>query len=264
VRVFAVANQKGGVGKTTTTVNLAAPLATAGRKTLVLDLDPHGSLSSYFGYNPDSEKRSSYQLFQNSSVDPSSLIVSTNIDELDLMPANSALATLDRQLSVKEGQGLIVVEALKALEEEYAYVFIDCPPVLGVLMVNALASCERLVIPVQSEFLALKGLERMIRTLNMITQARGSKLPYAVVPTMYDRRTRVARESLESLKESYPYNIWPEVIPVDTNFRVASSQGVPLTVMRPRSRGSLAYRRLLTYLLRLSYEQEQKTAAEVA
>jgi len=260
VRVFAVANQKGGVGKTTTTINLAAPLASAGRKILVLDLDPHGSLTSYLGYDPDFEEKSTYQLFQRSAPDPHSLIVSTRFTNLDLMAANSALATLDRQLGIKEGQGLTVVDALKKVSKDYAYVFIDCPPVLGVLMVNALAACERLVIPVQSEFLALKGLERMIRTLNMITQARGTTLPYLVVPTMYDRRIRVARESLEVLHDTYPYNLWNEVIPVDTLFREASSRGTPLTVLRPRSRGSIAYRRLLTYLLRLTYEEERKAA----
>ena len=176
------------------------------------------------------------------------------------MAASSALATLDRQLGVKEGQGLTVVEALKKISDEYAYVFIDCPPVLGVLMVNALAACERLMIPVQAEFLALKGLERMIHTLNMITQARGTTLPYLVVPTMYDRRIRAGRESLDILRDTYPYNLWDEVIPVDTLFREASSKGSPLTVLRPRSRGSLAYRRLLTYILRLTYEDERKAA----
>ena len=260
MRVFAVANQKGGVGKTTTTINLAAPLASAGRKILLLDLDPHGSLTSYLGYDPDFVEKSTYQLFQKSAPDPKSLIVSTRFPNMDLMAANSALATLDRQLGVKEGQGLAVVEALKKVSDEYAYVFIDCPPVLGVLMVNALAACERLVIPVQSEFLALKGLERMIHTLNMITQARGSTLPYVVVPTMYDRRIRAARESLDVLRETYPYNLWDEVIPVDTLFREASSKGTPLTTLRPRSRGSIAYRRLLTFLLRLTYEDERKAA----
>ena len=260
MRVFAVANQKGGVGKTTTTINLAAPLAVAGRKILVMDLDPHGSLTNYLGYNPEFEESSTYQLFQPSAPDPRTLILPTRIPNLDLMAANTALATLDRQLGVKEGQGLTVVEALKKVSHDYAYVFIDCPPILGVLMVNALAACERLTIPVQTEFLALKGLKGMIRTLNMITRARGSKLPYLIVPTMYDHQVQDARESLAQLQDSYPYNLWDEVIPVDTEFRDASTRGLPLTVMNPRSRGSKAYMRLLQTLLRLTYEDEQKSA----
>lgn len=258
MRVFAIANQKGGVGKTTTTINLAAPLAAAGRKILVLDLDPHGSLTSYLGYDPDSVKKSTYQLFQSSAPDPKSLILPTHIPNLDLMAANSALATLDRQLGIKDGQGLTVVDALKTLNDEYAYVFIDCPPVLGVLMVNALAACERLAIPVQSEFLALKGLERMIHTLKMVTNSCGKALPYLVVPTMYDRRTFVARQSLDVLRETYPYNLWDEVIPMDTQFKVDSGEGMPLTVTHPASRGSIAYRRLLTFLLRQTYEDDKK------
>jgi len=260
VRVFAVANQKGGVGKTTTTVNTSAPLAVAGRRTLLLDLDPHGSLTSYFGYDPDSVKQSTYHLFQTNAPAAESMIVSTGIENLDLMPANSALATLDRQLGVQEGMGLVIVEALASLSDKYAYVFIDCPPVLGVLMVNALAACERLMIPVQSEFLALKGLERMIRTLNMITHASGNKLPYLIVPTMFDKRTRAARESLLSLKETYPYNIWDDVIPVDTRFRDASKLGMPLTMLNPAARGAKAYRQLLTSLLRKTHEDEMAKA----
>jgi len=263
VRVFAVANQKGGVGKTTSTVNLAAPLAIAGRPVLILDLDPHGSLSSYFGFNPDNVKKSSYQLFQDATNDPLDYIERTNINRLDIMPASSALATLDRQLGVREGKGLVIVDALQKLKQHYAYVFIDCPPVLGVLMVNALAACERLIIPVQTEFLALKGLERMIHTLNMITTAKGTKLPYTIVPTMFDKRTKVARESLTLLRDTYPYNIWDGVIPVDTTFRVASQKGIPMATMNPRSKGSMAYRQLLTSLLRITYEYEQKST-EVA
>ncbi|MDH3326670.1 MAG: ParA family protein [Gammaproteobacteria bacterium] len=267
MRVFAVANQKGGVGKTTTTVNTSAPLAAAGRRTLLLDLDPHGSLTSYFGYDPDSVKKSTYHLFQTDAPDPSKMIVQTSVKNLDLMPANSALATLDRQLGVQEGKGLVIVDALAKLKDKYSYVFIDCPPILGVLMVNALAACERLVVPVQAEFLSLKGLERMIRTLNMITQARGHKLPYLIVPTMFDKRTRAARESLTSLRETYPYNIWDEVIPIDTRFRDASKLGYPLTMLNPGARGAKSYRQLLTALLRKTHEDElarAKINSEVA
>ena len=261
MRVFAVANQKGGVGKTTTTVNLAAPLAVAGRSTLILDLDPHGSLSSYFGFDPDIADKSTYRLFQNNNEDPFSLIKNTGVERLDIIPAHSALATLDRQLGAKEGKGLVIVNALEKLRKRYAYVFIDCPPVLGVLMVNALAACERLMIPVQSEFLALKGLEGMVRTLNMITSAKGTSLPYTIVPTMYDQDVDVARDSLQMLKDIYPYNIWDDVIPYDTQFKIASEKGVPLAVLNPRSQGSIAYRKLLTTLLRITYEQDQKTSA---
>lgn len=263
MRVFAVANQKGGVGKTTTTVNLAAPLAIAGRRTLILDLDPHGSLSSYFGFDPDSDGNNTYQLFFNDHSDPASLIENTGFERLDIIPANSALATLDRQLGMKEGKGLVVSNALDKLRKQYAYVFIDCPPVLGVLMVNALAACERLMIPVQSEFLAFKGLERMVKTLRMITSARGTSLPYTIVPTMFDPDIEFARESLQMLRDTYPYNIWNNVIPLDNEFRVASERGLPLAAMKPGSSGAIAYRKLLTALLQITHEQDKKVSSVV-
>ncbi len=262
MRVFAVANQKGGVGKTTTTVNISAPLAFAGRRCLLVDMDPHGSLSNYFGFAPESVGSSTYQLFLNEAPDPKDLIVETAIDKLDLMPASPALATLDRQLSVKEGKGLVVVDALAQLNKKYAYVFIDCPPVLGVLMVNALAACERLIIPVQCEFLAIKGLMQMVRTLAMVNHARGSDLPFTIIPTMFDSTLKTAVESYATLKDSYPYNLWDKTIPFDPSFREASERGMPLTLLNPRAAGAIAYHQLLTSLLRITYEYEQKTLSE--
>jgi len=262
VKVWAIANQKGGVGKTTTTVNLAGLLAAAGRKTLVIDLDPHGSMSTYFGINPDTIERSTYQLFQEKSPPVSALIHDTGVSNLSILPASAAMVTLDRQLGVQEGKGLVVYDALQSVIDDYAHVLIDCPPVLGVLMVNALAAAQRLLVPVQTEFLALKGLERMVRTLKMIAQARGNALPYTVVPTMYDRRTRAARESLQTLRDTYPYNIWDHVIPVDTRFREASMRGKPLCLLSPGSHGAMAYRRLLMSVLMMRDEPMQRRHAK--
>ncbi len=249
MNVWAVANQKGGVGKTTTTVNLAGLLAAAGRETLVVDLDPHGSLTTYLGFDPDTIEGSVYQLYQRGPDCVGGVVRETTIKHLSLMPASSAMATLDRQLGAEEGKGLVLAAALRRVRERFQYVLIDCPPLLGVLMVNALAASERLLIPVQTEFLALKGLERMVRTLNMITQARGNALPYTIIPTMYDQRTRAAQESLRVLRDTYPYNIWEHVIPVDTRFREASRRGKPLTLLSTRSRGAIAYRKLLMHLI---------------
>jgi chromosome partitioning protein len=263
MKVWAIANQKGGVGKTTTTVNLAGLLSAAGRKTLVIDLDPHGSMSTYLGVNPDKIERSSYQLFQANAPHPRALIHETKVENLSLLPASAAMVTLDRQLGTQEGKGLVVHDAVQSLIGDYAHVLIDCPPVLGVLMVNAMAAAQRLLIPVQTEFLALKGLEHMIRTLGMINHARGEALPYTIIPTMYDQRTRAGRESWQSLKDSYPYNMWEHVIPVDTQFREASRLGKPLCLLNPRSRGAMAYRRLLMSLLMSQDEpMTPATAAE--
>lgn len=250
-----MANQKGGVGKTTTSVSLAGLLAGSGRPTLLVDLDPHGSLTSYFGYDPDALTKSVYWIFQKKGRAPEELLLATGIDGLSLLPASTALATLDRQLGSEEGKGLMLLKALDALSDRFDYVLIDCPPVLGVLMVNALAACERLIIPVQTEFLALKGLERILKTISMITRALKRSLPYVIVPTMFDRRTRAGLDSLRQLHESYPDNIWDGVIPIDTQFREASRAQVPLTLMNQNARGTVAYQDLLAALMEAPAEE---------
>ncbi len=252
MKVWTVANQKGGVGKTTTAVSLGGLLATWGFKTLLVDIDPHGSLTSYFRYDPDMLEESAYSLFQavaeKRPIDPASIICETGTEGLDLLPASVALATLDRQAGRLEGMGLILKNALDKLSGRYDYVVIDCPPMLGVLMVNALAACERLIIPVQTEFLALKGLERMLNTLKMILKARKTDLSYIIVPTMFDKRTRASVSSLGTLRENWPNELWDGVIPIDTKFREASRAGIPPAVFDPRARGASAYMALLETL----------------
>lgn len=253
MKIWAVANQKGGVGKTTTAVNLAGHLVKQGLRVLLVDMDPHGSMTSYFGLDPDFQEKSVYQLFQGSRTTPAipahEILHETGIDGLQFLPSSTALATLDRQLGTQEGKGLVMANALAQLDQEFDYALMDCPPLLGILMVNALAACEHLLLPVQTEFLAIKGLERMMRTLKMIRRARSNTFEYTIVPTMFDRRTRAAFDSLKTLREQYGDDLWESVIPIDTKFREASKQGLPLSIMLPSARGSKAYEALLASLL---------------
>ena len=254
MKVWTVANQKGGVGKTTTTVALGGLLAAWGLRTCLIDIDPHGSLTSYFRYDPDSLEESSYNLFkavaEKRPPAPLSLVYQTGTEGLDLIPASVALATLDRQSGRLTGMGLVLQRAVDILRHHYDYVLIDCPPVLGVLLINALAACDHLVVPVQTEFLAIKGLERMQHTLAMIGKSRPTPLPYTVVPTFFDKRTRASRDGLTILQRNHGESLWPGTIPIDTRLREASRAGLPPAVFDPRSRAVQAYTELLEYLRR--------------
>jgi chromosome partitioning protein len=219
-------------------------------------------MTSYFRYDPESLEDSTYSIFkakkEQRTIDPASLLCDTGTEGLELFPASVALATLDRQAGGLEGMGLVLQQALATLKDRFDYILMDCPPMLGVLMVNALAACEHLIIPVQTEFLALKGLERMLHTLDMILRARAEPLNYTIVPTMFDRRTNASIDSLQMLQETYEESLWNEVIPVDTNFREASRAGVPASICFPNTHGVIAYTKLLRFLQQAEGSGEQR------
>ncbi|MFP8965896.1 ParA family protein [Pokkaliibacter sp. CJK22405] len=253
MRVWAVSNQKGGVGKTTTVVTLAGLLADMGKSVLLVDLDPHGSLTSYFRYDPDQLGGSVYDLFKSSeqldSGLASQLLLDTSHQRIKLIGASTAMATLERQAMAQEGMGLVVSKALATLWDDFEYVIIDSPPVLGVLMVNAMAACERLIVPVQTEYLAIKGLERMLKTLLLVNKSRKRPLPFTILPTFYDRRTQASVQSLRLIRNSFPDHVSNAVVPVDTKFRNASSAGIVPSEVDAGSRGVRAYNMLLKSLL---------------
>ncbi|MBU2869930.1 ParA family protein [Colwellia sp. E2M01] len=248
--VWTVANQKGGVGKTTTTISIAGILAEQGHRVLLVDTDPHASLSYYFGIESEDLDLSVYELFSQVSSREQILqtLCPTKYPNIDILPATMGLATLDRSMGAKGGMGLVLKKAMQKVADCYDYILIDCPPVLGVLMVNALAAADRIIIPVQTEFLALKGLDRMIKTMELMQGEQTEKFQYTIVPTMFDKRTKASILAFKKLQEIYTNKIWPGVVPVDTNLRNASSaQQVP-SDFAPISRGTLAYKSLLSFL----------------
>lgn len=207
MRIWSIANQKGGVGKTTSVVSLGGLLAERGARVLLIDLDPHGSLTSYFRYDPDSLDTSIYNLFFNQRCKDLNYIKQvvrpTTHQNVDLLPATTSLATLERQISGQDGMGLVLAKTLAQVWDDYDYALMDTPPILGVLLVNALAACQRLVIPTQTEHLALKGLERMVHTLKMVMTSQDRQLPYTIVPTLFDRRTQASIITLKEMRQLY-------------------------------------------------------------
>ena len=252
MRVWATANQKGGVGKTTTVVGLGGLLAERGHRVLMVDLDPHGSLTSYFGGNPDDIEYSTYNFFLHKGeipIDlPDRIRIKTQKPDLYLWPASTLLATVERRMSSQSGMGLVVAKALKQQWDDYDYVLIDTPPILGILMINALAACQRILLPVQTEHLAIKGLERMMRTLTIVMKSQGRQLDYLVVPTMFDRRTHSSTQSLRILRNTHEDCIWSSAIPVDTKLRDASKAGIAPSDYDRNGRAVKAYRSLLKHL----------------
>jgi len=262
VHIWTVANQKGGVGKTTTSVALGGLAAAAGKRVLLLDLDPHGSLSVYFRQNPDTLTESSFTLFdQRDRINYNmveKLILPTPFSNISVIPASTPLATLERR-AVGDGMGLVISRALGAVASDYDLAIIDCPPQLGVLMINAIAACTQLVIPVQTEFLAIKGLERILHTLQMMTKSRKQQFLYHIVATIYDRRTQASVSSLRTIRNDFGASVWGGKIPIDTRLRDASKAGVPPNLFDANSRGVVAYRALYEHVL--AGESDLKMAA---
>lgn len=251
--IWTIANQKGGVGKTTTTVSLGGLLAERGHRVLFIDLDPHASLTYYFGIDSEELEQSAFDiLLAGPDVDRETVqgaIQHTKFENIDVLPATMALATLDRKLGGKSGMGLVLRKALRKLRMDYDYVLIDVPPVLGVLMVNALAACRRVIVPVQCETLALKGLDRMLQTLDLVKVSLRQDHQVTIVPTMYDKRTKASLDAYRQLAKQHGNKVWSGMIPIDTKFRDASAAQTPPSMYMAKARGVVAYTQLLTLLM---------------
>ena len=240
MEVITVANQKGGVGKTTTSISLADQLARKGAKVLMLDLDPQGSLTAYFQLDPDAVENTVYQIFtEDQTLSPTD----TGFDNLSIIPASSALANLEKRADSLKGKGLMLKSWLGTLRG-FDYVVLDTPPALGMLMINALVACDQLVIPVQTDHLALKGLERMVKVIDMLANS-GRVIPYQVLPTMFDQRTNASLRALQVVESTYEEHFDGQLIPIDTKFREASRLGVPPSFLFAASHGVQAYRNVV-------------------
>ena len=239
-RVYALANQKGGVGKTTTAINMAACVAEAGTPVLLIDRDPQANATTGLGYRPDDLEGSSYDLLHGRALDE--VLVETDVDNLWLVPSHPDLAAAQVELSQND---TLLRDLLADTGERFPYVFVDCPPSLGLLTVNALSAANRLIVPVQCEYYALEGLAQLLQSVELVRTRLNPRLGVTgVLLTMFDGRTRLSSDVATEVREHFGNLVFDTVVPRSVRLAEAPSHGVPITRYDSRSAGADAYYRV--------------------
>ena len=243
-RVIAVANQKGGVGKTTTAINLSACLAEKGQKVLAIDMDPQGNMTSGLGIDKDEVEKNIYDLMiSQAGVDE--VLQKEAIENLDVIPTSIDLSAAEIELIGVDDKEFIIRNAIAPIKDNYDYIIIDCPPSLNMLTINALTAATSVLVPIQCEYYALEGLSQLIHTIDLVKDRLNNDLEIeGVVFTMYDARTNLSLQVVENVKENLQQNIYKPIIPRNVRLAEAPSYGQPITLYDPRSTGAEAYRLL--------------------
>ena len=243
-RIIAVANQKGGVGKTTTSINLAACLAEKGKKVLAVDMDPQGNLTSGLGVDKDSVEKSIYELIIG-DVDIKEVINKEVLENLDIIPTSIDLSAAEIELIGVDDKEYILRNAIDQVKDQYDFVIIDCPPSLSMLTINAMTTADSVIVPIQCEYYALEGLSQLIHTVELVKDRLKSKLEIeGVVFTMYDARTNLSLQVVENVKDNLQQNIYKTIIPRNIRLAEAPSYGLPINKYDPKSTGAESYMRL--------------------
>ena len=249
-RVIAVANQKGGVGKTTTTINLGAALAETGRRVLLIDFDPQGALSVGLGVNPHELDLTIYNLLMQRDVSIDEVLLKTAVPGLDLLPGNIDLSAAEVQLVGEVAREQILARVLRPIIDEYDVILIDCQPSLGLLTVNALTAAHGVIIPLECEFFAMRGVALLVETIEKITDRLNPRLQVdGILPTMYDGRTLHSREVVESVVAHFGDQVLHTVISRTVKFPDATLAAEPITSYASTHPGAAAYRQLARELI---------------
>ena len=254
-RVIAIANQKGGVGKTTTAINLSACLADLGKKVLALDLDPQGNMTSGLGVDKDEIERSVYDLIiGNAGIEE--CICKNVLDNLDVLPSNIDLSAAEIEMIGVENKEFILKNEMEKIKDDYDFVIIDCPPALSMLTINAMTTADSVLVPIQCEYYALEGLTQLIHTIELVQERLNCSLQIeGVVFTMYDARTNLSLHVVENVKDNLNQNIYKTIIPRNIRLAEAPSYGMPINMYDPKSAGAESYMQLADEVIRKGEEE---------
>lgn len=244
-RVIAIANQKGGVGKTTTAINLSACLAEQGKKVLVIDLDPQGNTTSGLGLDKDALENTVYQLILNESALRDCMYDVEGIEKMKIIPSDVNLAGAEIELIGLEEKEYILKNEVDYIREDYDFIIIDCPPSLNMLTVNAMTTADSVLVPIQCEYYALEGISQLIHTIDLVQERLNDKLKIdGVVFTMYDSRTNLSSDVVDTVKENLDAYVYQTIIPRNVRLAEAPSHGLPINLYDSKSAGAESYRNL--------------------
>ena len=240
-RTIAVANQKGGVGKTTTAINLSACLAEKGQKVLAIDMDPQGNMTSGLGLDKDSVEKTVYDIIIG-ECGTDEVIQKGVLENLDIIPSNIDLSAAEIELIGIEDKEYIIRNAIEGIKDQYDYIIIDCPPSLSMLTINAMTTADSVLVPIQCEYYALEGLSQLIHTINLVQKRLNPRLQMeGVVFTMYDARTNLSLQVVENVKDHLNQRIYKTMIPRNIRLAEAPSYGMPINLYDPKSAGAESY-----------------------
>jgi len=253
-KAIAIFNQKGGVGKTTTNINLAACLALNGKKILIVDIDPQGNTTTGMGISKKNLEYTSYDLLVD-DIKPELVIMPTSVEGLDIIPASVNLAGAEVEMVQIEGREKRLKKALDKVKKNYDYIFIDCPPSLGLLTINSLTAVDSVLIPIQCEFYALEGVSQLMSTIELVKKGFNPSLEIqGVILSMFDGRTNLSIQVVEEVKKYFKNKVYTTVIPRNVRLAEAPSYGMPITEYDPASKGAEAYREFAEEFLELEEE----------